>query len=283
RLLAPSPELSDLIRDIGVEQVNHPGVIARFVLPELGTVPPDDRQKLLHHVRVHWAELKQDQALIDQFKEVSFVAFIPVKGVPTKASALFDPRIELLKEIFGDEPDAFPPGEFGEEAWLDVLVDIGLRNKLDRDIILQCAKKVCSFVCVESRAEPLPAAVAERASTLMRHINGSAGNGELYNSEFLSALSRLRFVPVHLPPPAYRADDDDDAVFAAEATSRGGVERGNGGSGGGSGGGGVPGGDEAWSGGVVLLRFEEAAVPKDRNLVFTAFPMHMTGLVPPQV
>lgn len=120
------------------------------------------------------------------------------------------------------------------------------------------------------RAEPLPAAVAERASLLMRHINSAAGEGELYNNEFLSSLGRLRFVPVHLPPPASRPDDDDDAVFAAEAA-------------GGSGGGGGGGGDEAWSGGVVLLRFEEAAVPKDRNLVFTAFPVHMAGLVPPQV
>lgn len=71
-----------------------------------------------------------------------------MKGVPTKASTLFDPRTEMLKEIFADEPDAFPPGEFGEEAWLEVLVDIGLRNKLDRDIILQCARKVCVFFFV---------------------------------------------------------------------------------------------------------------------------------------
>lgn len=70
------------------------------------------------------------------------MAFIPVNGVPTKASTLLDPRTEMLKEIFGDEPDAFPQGEFGEEAWLDVLVDIGLKNKLDKDIILQCAGKV---------------------------------------------------------------------------------------------------------------------------------------------
>lgn len=70
------------------------------------------------------------------------MAFIPVNGVPTKASKLFDPRTEVLKEIFGDEPDAFPPGEFGEEAWLDVLVDVGLRNKLDRETTLQCARKV---------------------------------------------------------------------------------------------------------------------------------------------
>ncbi|CAN0440222.1 unnamed protein product, partial [Ectocarpus sp. 12 AP-2014] len=212
RLLAPSPELSDLIRDIGVEQVDHPGVVARFVLPELGTVPPDDRHKLLHHVRLHWAELKENQDLVNQFKEV---AFIPVKGVPTKASKLFDPRTVVLKEIFGDEPDAFPAGEFGEEPWLDVLVDIGLKNKLDRDTILQCAKKVES-----QRMEPLPPAVAERAAVLMRHINSSAGEGELYNNDFLSKLSRLRFVPAHLPPPAHAPDDDDDggvSAFAAEA------------------------------------------------------------------
>lgn len=123
------------------------------------------------------------------------------------------------------------------------------------------------------RAEPLPAAVAARATILMRHINSATGEGELYNNEFLSSLSRLRFVPVHLPPPTHRADDDDDAVFAVEAA----------GSSGGGGGGAGGGRGEAWSGGVVLLRFEEAAVPKDRNLVFTAFPVHMAGLVPPQV
>lgn len=70
------------------------------------------------------------------------VAFIPVKGVPTKACGLFDPRTKVFKDIFGDEPDAFPQGEFAEDDWLDVLVDIGLRNKLDKDTILQCALKV---------------------------------------------------------------------------------------------------------------------------------------------
>lgn len=70
RLLAPSPALSDLIRDIGVEEVTHSGVVARFVLPELGTVSADDRMKLLEHVKTHWAELKQDNELVSAFKEV---------------------------------------------------------------------------------------------------------------------------------------------------------------------------------------------------------------------
>lgn len=67
-----------------------------------------------------------------------------MNGVPTKASKLFDPRVEVLREIFGDEPDAFPTGEFADEEWLGVLVDVGLRNKLDAETVLQCAKKVCA-------------------------------------------------------------------------------------------------------------------------------------------
>lgn len=70
------------------------------------------------------------------------MAFVPVKGIPTKASKLLDPRVEVLKEIFGDEPDAFPVGEFAEDTWLDLLADVGLKNKLDKETILLCAKKV---------------------------------------------------------------------------------------------------------------------------------------------
>lgn len=63
-------------------------------------------------------------------------------GARSKASSLFDPRIEVLKDIFGDEPDAFPTGEFAKEGWLDLLVDVGLRNAVNSETILLCAKKV---------------------------------------------------------------------------------------------------------------------------------------------
>lgn len=106
----------------------------------------------------------------------------------------------------------------------------------------------------------------------MRHINSTAGEGDLYNNQFLTKLSRIRFVPVHTPPPARRLEEDD-GIFVAGSDEGGG----------GGGGGGAAGRGEVWSEGVVLTRFDEAAVPKDRNLVFTAFPVHMSGLVPPQV
>lgn len=56
---------------MGVEKVNHPQVVARFILPELQSVPSGDRKRLLDHVRQHWNTLKREQAVVDTLKEVS--------------------------------------------------------------------------------------------------------------------------------------------------------------------------------------------------------------------
>lgn len=123
---------------------------------------------------------------------------------------------------------------------------------------------VSTKIQLESQgADPLPEAIADRASVLMQEIIGGAGEGDLHNNEFLSSLARVRFVPARVPPPAHRRDGNSVADT-------------DGGEGGGSRG-------DGWGGGVVLVRFEDAAVLKDRNLVFTAFPVHMTGLAPLQV
>ncbi|CAN0025862.1 unnamed protein product, partial [Choristocarpus tenellus] len=61
---APRPELRDLYRNLGVESVSHSGVVARFVIPELGSVSDVDRRALLGHVRAHWDRLKSDDDLV---------------------------------------------------------------------------------------------------------------------------------------------------------------------------------------------------------------------------
>ena len=53
-----------------MEQVTHPQVVARFILPELWAVAPEDRRRLLQHVREHWGTLKQEQAVVDTLKQV---------------------------------------------------------------------------------------------------------------------------------------------------------------------------------------------------------------------
>lgn len=55
---------------MGVEKVNHPQVVARFILPELQSVPSGDRKRLLDHVRQHWNTLKLEQAIVDTLQEV---------------------------------------------------------------------------------------------------------------------------------------------------------------------------------------------------------------------
>lgn len=142
--------------------------------------------------------------------------------------------------------------------------------RLARDInLIDPISPLCRVIIqVESqRADPLPSTVASRASILMRHLSNL--DSELYNNEFLHSLSRIRCVPVHLPPPVHRLEDDgiyvtDGAKAGSEESKRAGT-------------------DKSWSGGVALVQFKEAAVPKDANLVFTAFPVQMEGLVPPQV
>lgn len=69
-----------------------------------------------------------------------------------RARTLFDPRNEMLKDVFVDEPNAFPTGEFAEPAWLDLLVDVGLKTRLDRDTILACATKVMQVLDMVAHA-----------------------------------------------------------------------------------------------------------------------------------
>ncbi|CAM9971182.1 unnamed protein product, partial [Discosporangium mesarthrocarpum] len=273
RLLAPREELRDLHRDLGVQSVSHSGVVARFVIPELGSVAEGDRRALLGHIKTNWARLKEDQDLVNALKEV---AFIPVKGVPTKASHLFDPRNDLLKEIFCDEPDAFPLGEFAEEGWLDVLVDVGLRATVDRDTFLECAEKVQS-----QRCEPLAPDVEARACLLAGHLEELAWDGDFYNREFLTRLANTYFVPVDLPPPppvdpSLPTSSPPPPPSSSAPSSMGGVA-----------GAGAAGGSQVrgrnFGGKSALVRYADAAVPKDRFLVFTTMAVQREGMLPPQL
>lgn len=70
RLLAPPPELSDLVRDMGVEQITHSDILARFVLPELDALQSEGRRQVLQHVHLQWSELKQSESLVTALMEV---------------------------------------------------------------------------------------------------------------------------------------------------------------------------------------------------------------------
>lgn len=124
---------------------------------------------------------------------------------------------------------------------------------------------------------PVPSAVIASATTLARQIKESFDEGSLHNNDFMRSLAMLRCVPVHLPATAHRLEDQ--GIYVTD--SGGGRQSWNGGNG--RRGASEATAEEPWSGGVALALYSEAAVPKDSNLVFTAQPVMMEGLVPPQV
>ena len=78
-----------------------------------------DRKQLLAFVLARWdSELKNDYNLAEALRQAPFIE-LP-GGSMVQASSLYDPRSEILKEIFDDEPNAFPPPAFASPEWLKV-------------------------------------------------------------------------------------------------------------------------------------------------------------------
>jgi len=184
QFLAPKDRLQDLHRDLGVVSISHSGIIARFLLPDYQNLSPEDQQKLMTHILAKWEELKEDEQLINVIKEVPFM------GV--KASSLYDPRNELLKDVFGDDPLAFPQGVYASPEWLVLLADIGLKNTIDKETFLDCARKLES-----QRAEPLPFELNSKATRLLRYLLQHFQ--DFYDQRFVQDLSQICIVPVNIP------------------------------------------------------------------------------------
>jgi hypothetical protein len=290
RFLVPKAELQDVYRDLGVPALSESGVLTRFLLPAFAHMAVHEQDALLKFVRDGWGTLKAgDPAFVEAMGRV---AFVPTPGAGTdsggggggvgnsgglaKPSELLDPAHPLLSVVFDDDPRAFPPSPFNGksvfeegsggsneelfpscnencEAWPPILRELGLRGKVDRDTFLQSARHVEG-----QRSDPLEPRVEEKASLLLRYL--IEHESDFFEPAFARALGTISFVPV-------------------ECTDFFNTGRNGGGTGdaGGSSGNGVGGGS------TVLVSFSEAAVPKDRHLVWTAMPVIPPHLVPPQM
>ncbi|KAG5176706.1 hypothetical protein JKP88DRAFT_265343 [Tribonema minus] len=239
-LLAHSPVLDDIYRDMQIERISMGDTLARMVLPELMRMTPADRDAVLQYVLEHWSQLSANAELKEKLGKVPFVTVSGDRRVlPEK---LLDPRNAVMASIFDDAPDMFPQGAFAQPAWLDVLADLGLHKSFNRDTFLLCAKKLET----QSHLDPLPLPVATKARRLVAELNGDAGVQFLGGHTFVDELSRVRFVPVQAP-----------------VNARAGV-----------GGGGFV---------TRLMRFEDAAAPRDAHLCYTVLPVLADGAAPPQM
>jgi len=184
RFLAPKGNLQDLHRDLGIASLGHADIITKFLLPDFQRMRGEDQAKLMQHILVNWETLKENAPLLNAIKEVPFM------GV--KASALYDPRNELLRDIFADDPSVFPPITFASPDWLVLLGDIGLKNTIDKQTFLDCARKIESQI-----TEPLHIEVTSKATRLIGYLIQNWQ--DFFDDHFYQELSRIICVPVNVP------------------------------------------------------------------------------------
>jgi hypothetical protein len=253
RFLRYRPEHVALYQALGVEVLGEAELFARFMLPALDGADAADRHEQIRYIRRHWSRtLSQNEAFVARLGQVAFVA--TADGRAARPSELFHPGRGIFRSIFQGEA-VFPAGEFGEQAWLDILEQLGLQQELGAANFLQCARQIDRAASPANAAAAAdPAALAEGAAELALHFVRNC-NQLAADATFCRQLSDLRFLPM-APNPAGAADGLTDAGGLTEA-------------------------DEAGAG-AAFTSYAEVAVPRDWALVWTKLSVCPEAFLPPQ-
>jgi hypothetical protein len=275
KVLKRKQALDDLYKDLGVAALKKSEILSRFLVPSLPTLDRALRLRVLELLRKRWASesLAADATLVGALRETPFLE--RPNGELASPAELLDPRSDVLREVFDDDPGVFPQGDFASPAWLAILGALGLQGRANDRVMLEAAQRLEAFASLS----PLPFAVACKAAKLVRHF---VGDGELsVDKALLKKLAPIRFVPVERPGLQMTGPGPDTAA--------------SGGNGGGS--------SSSSSNNNIgrraaptstaaamtpnrqyqLVSFAEAAPAKDRHLVWTVLPVLLPTHVPPQL
>ena len=275
-VLKRKPALDDLYKDLGVAALKKSEILSRFLVPSLPALDRALRLRVLELLQRRWASerLAADAALVGALKETPFLE--RPNGELASPSELLDPRSDVLREVFEEDPGVFPHGEFASPRWLAILGALGLQGRANGKVMVEAAKRLEAFASLS----PLPFAVACKAAKLVRHF---VGDSELsVDKALLKTLAPIRFVPVERPGLHMTGPGPDTgaAATAAAESSSGAGRRG-------------ASSTAASSSSAAaamtpnrqyrLVAFAEAAPAKDRHLVWTVVPVLLPTHVPPQL
>ena len=134
-----------------------------------------------------WEVLRLSDDLISALKETEFVKR-KQRGdigeiVFVKPSQLLDPRHSLLGRIFDNDTSHFPAEEFGSSKALEVLQQVGLGTKVDRDVFLKCA-----WIVEEEKS-------VEKGILLFEYFAENFGEFYDNNQDFTNSLCEICCVP----------------------------------------------------------------------------------------
>ena len=132
--------------------------------------------------------------------EMKALRFVPTGGGRVRALDLFDPRNELLRDIFAEE-DVFPFGEqYNASSVLAVLEKLGMKSgdKITAQELYQSAKKIpeVSSMHAERKSKALMTYLERQPKKLRETINGTA-LGDLLRE--IPWVCIMRQKPDHFP------------------------------------------------------------------------------------
>ncbi|KAM5132594.1 sacsin-like [Mantella aurantiaca] len=124
----------------------------------------------------------------DQLKNTCrTLSFLPSNGSLKQSSALFDPNVDILKELF--EPRHFPPSNYREGSVLASLKQLGLKDSIHKvtpDDVLQIAETLSRDGAQKSSVK--------KAKAFIRVCNETAVLRQ-FSSDNLKRLCKLSWVP----------------------------------------------------------------------------------------
>ena len=153
KILLRKPDIQDIFEDLDIATLTEADVLQRFVLEIFSGMSFQQKEAACQTILSKWSILRNNPSFIDALRETPFVkryakndAFDGQQSNAiefVKASDLLDPNNEFLHSMLKQTSGSlFPAEEFLTPEWLGILSEVGLKNRVDCDTFLKCAKNV---------------------------------------------------------------------------------------------------------------------------------------------
>ncbi|KAH3758138.1 E3 ubiquitin-protein ligase MUL1 [Pelomyxa schiedti] len=183
------PELMPLYTYLGVHKASEQKLYEQYILPVFHTMPPDTRIAHLFWILNHWPQCRGSTDFVTLIKSIELV---PVKTDLTlwrKPPELFDPRIEILSELFkGSYNASFPVAPFDTPQYLSLFNEMGMSDKLNDSHIITCLHGLAS----NSQVPDMRA--LRVANLIVQHVRQNIFTSTP-KEELFEALSSAAFIP----------------------------------------------------------------------------------------
>jgi hypothetical protein len=261
-----------LLAALGVPELNEVDVFEKCMLPHFATGDADARSEILNFALQHWARLRGSASICAMLKDMDFVTVEGAESVCVKPSMLLDPDVSLLRHIFDGEPE-FPGGIFALPRWLSVLRELGLKSRIDGPLFTASARRLqlrfrdevqshldSSFELKGTPISVIPLMRCDQqfslwslALTLCDYLDKHFA--DVFSAQLAADLCNLQFVPSEVPLsclkiPVENAKRSDVLIGNSHVIK-------------------------------TFVRFQDAILPCDRLLAFTASPVLASAITPP--